>query len=90
MPDFFDAIPQEDAVRIDVLARLAVELRDNRVRLLEEYGVDDEAALLGKIALGEIDEHPAYDHYLSARILGESRNAVREELSDVLQDIQSK
>ncbi|MGE5386918.1 MAG: hypothetical protein ACM3SV_13635 [Betaproteobacteria bacterium] len=84
MTNFFDEIPFAAAEQIERLSRLLYELRENRKRLLEPYGVTDEDALLALITDRRIDEHPAYEHYLSANILTESHAAVRAELQLVL------
>lgn len=81
MKNFFEGFDYDDAELIESLSLLTYELRENRKLLLEQHSVDDEEALLGKITAGEVAEHPAYEHYLSARILGATRNAVRDELN---------
>jgi hypothetical protein len=48
--------------------------------LLKQYDVSDEQQLLERIRSGEIAEHPAYEHYLSALILEQGRQQLREEL----------
>lgn len=85
MKSYFEGLDYDDAKLIELLSRLTYVLRENRKLLLEQHGVEDEQALLGKIMAGEIAEHPAYEHYLSARILGTTRNAIRDELNLVLQ-----
>ena len=47
---------------------------------------EDEAALLSRIEAGEVDEHPAYEHYLAARILADTRDATRAALAESLQE----
>ncbi|HEX2529879.1 MAG TPA: hypothetical protein VHK70_00230 [Burkholderiaceae bacterium] len=44
------------------------------------YAVNSEAALLKKITSGEVGEHPAYEHYLSALILEQTRAQVQAEM----------
>lgn len=85
MKSYFEGLDQDDAELIESLSRVTYILRENRKALLEQHGVDDEQALLDKITSGEIAEHPAYEHYLSARILVDTRDAVRAELNHVLQ-----
>lgn len=58
-------------------ARTMFALRESRKHLLKQYGLDSEEALLQQIRSGELAEHPAYEHYLSARITGQVRDAVR-------------
>ncbi len=55
-------------------------LRESRKTVLAQYGVADEAALLEQIKSGQVDEHPAYGHYLSALIMEQTRLHVRSEL----------
>lgn len=85
MKNYFEGFDYNDAELIESLSLLTYELRENRKLLLEQHGVEDEKTLLGKITAGEIAEHPAYEHYLSARILVATRNAVRDELNLALQ-----
>lgn len=87
MSGFFDNISYEDADRIDRLAKLTFELRDNRKALLKHYGMEDEAEMLANIQSGALPEHPAYDHYLSARILDEAREALRTEIAAALAEV---
>lgn len=58
-------------------ARTMFALRESRKHLLKQYGLDSEDALLQRIRSGELAEHPAYEHYLSARITTQVRDAVR-------------
>ena len=85
MKSYFEGLDHDDAELIESLTRVTYLLRENRKALLEQHGVEDEQALLDKITVGEIAEHPAYEHYLSAHILVATRNAVRDELNVVLQ-----
>lgn len=80
MNNFFERVPFEAAQQIEQLSRLAFELREAAKQALAPYGVDDPQALLERIRAGELPEHPAYDEYLSARILASAREAVREQL----------
>jgi hypothetical protein len=61
-------------------------LRESRKALLKRYEVEDEAALLEKIRSGQVREHPAYDHYLSALILEQTRQCVRADMLAQLGD----
>ena len=87
MATFFDKLDPADAARVDRLAKLAFELRENRAALLRQHGVEDEAQLLERIRSGAVPEHPAYEHYLGARILAESREALRAELGGLLEEL---
>lgn len=87
MSSFFDKMTTQDAEHVQGLTRLALELRDNRTKLLKQYEADDEEALLQKIVTGQVIEHPAYEHYLSARLLAQTREAIREDLKNYLREI---
>ena len=82
---FYADLPPETAEHIERLSRLSHELRRHRNELLERHGAGDAEALLGKVRSGEVAEHPGYDHYLSVRILEQTREAVRSELGGILQ-----
>lgn len=84
MPANYSNFPPEQAERIDRLSRLIYELRENRRAVLAIHAVADAEGLLGRIAAGEVAEHPAYEHYLSARILESSRQSLRSELGELL------
>ena len=81
MTDIFESLEFETATEIEALAWLAYELRENRNAILEHHGVADETALLQRIQSGDVAEHPAYEHYLAARILADTRETVRTALS---------
>lgn len=85
MKNYFEGLDHDDAELIESLSRVVYVLRENRKSLLVQHGVEDEPALLDKIKSGEIAEHPAYEHYLSARILEATRNTIRDELGLALQ-----
>jgi hypothetical protein len=63
-----------------VYAKTNFVLREARKELLAKYEVEDEPALLEKIRSGQVEEHPGYDHYLSALILEQTRQHVRADL----------
>lgn len=77
MSNFFENLEPDEAAEIEQLSRLVYELRENRNAVLKPYGAEDEAALLQKIQTGAVDEHPAYEHYLAARVLADTRETVR-------------
>lgn len=85
MKSYFEGLDQDDAELMETLSRITYTLRENRKLLLEQHAVEDEQALLNQITAGDIAEHPAYEHYLSARILSSTRDAIRDELSMVMQ-----
>lgn len=67
-------------------AKTAYMLRESRKEVLRRYVVDSEAALLEKIKNGDVSEHPAYDHYLSALILDQTRMQLRSEMMEQFSD----
>ncbi|HDH09163.1 MAG TPA: hypothetical protein ENG96_06790 [Gammaproteobacteria bacterium] len=85
MEDYFEGIDLDDAELIESLSRVTYELRENRKQLLEQHGAENELTLLDKITAGEVPEHPAYEHYLSAAILAATQIVIRDELSVVIQ-----
>lgn len=87
MPSFFDTIEPEVAAEFEQLSRLMYELRENRNTVLAPYRTDDAAALLARIQAGDVDEHPGYEHYLSARILDATRETVRTVLREGLKEV---
>lgn len=84
MTKFFENIDPDEAAEIDSLSRLAYELRENRQAVLKPYAAEDEAALLQQIQDGMVAEHPAYEQYLAARILDDTREMVRAVVSERL------
>lgn len=77
MAHFFENLDPETAAELDQLSRLLYELREHLGSVLAAYGAADPAALLVQIESGAVAEHPAYEHYLSARILADTRDAAR-------------
>ena len=77
MTNFFENLEPDEATEIEQLSKLVYELRENRIAVLKPYGAEDEAALLQQILAGTVGEHPAYEHYLAARILADTRETVR-------------
>ena len=67
-------------------AKTVYLLRESRKEVLKLHAVDNEAALLEKIKSGEVGEHPAYDHYLSAMILDQTRMQMRSEMMEQFND----
>ena len=77
MDNFFENLEYAEATELQLLSKLIHELRENRHAALKPYGAEDEAALLQQIQAGTVDEHPAYEHYLAARVLADTRETVR-------------
>lgn len=84
MSNFFENIDPDEAAEIDSLSKLAYELRENKQAVLKAYAAEDEAALLQQIRDGAVAEHPAYEQYLAARILDDTREMVRAVVSERL------
>jgi hypothetical protein len=87
MNPIYDSIPPADALELEQVARLIYETREHRSKVLAAVGADDEAQLLARIGAGEIAEHPAYEHYLAARILADTHEAARQVVGERLQEI---
>ena len=90
MASFFENLDPDTAEEIEQLSRLVFELRENRNTVLKAHGADDEAVLLQRIQGGAVAEHPAYEHYLAARILADTRETVRAVLAERLAEANSK
>ena len=56
------------------------QLRESRKAVLQRYAVGSEAELLTKIRHASVAEHPAYELYLSALILEQTRMQIRAEM----------
>ena len=87
MSSFFEKLPLKAAEQLEQLSRFGFELRENRKRLLQQYVVDSEDALLELVCSGAVAEHPGYDHYLEAHILSATREAVRSQLKAVMLEL---
>lgn len=87
MSNFFEKLPFEAAQELEQLSRIAFELREGRKRLLQQHDADSEEALLALVSRGAVAEHPGYDHYLGARILSRTQQAVRKQLQAVMVEL---
>lgn len=90
MANFFENLDPNAAAELDQLSRLIYELREHRNAVLQAHGANDEEELLARIRRGAIAEHPAYEHYLAARILADTREAVRAAVAGRLQETTPK
>ena len=90
MDNFFENLEYDEATELHLLSKLIYELRENRHAVLKPYGAEDEAALLQQIQAGTVDEHPAYEHYLAARVLGDTRETVRAMVGERLKKAHQK
>lgn len=84
--NFFETLPHTEAVEIERLSRLIYELREHRKNILGSTGAADEAELLERIAQTAVPEHPAYEHYLAARILADLHDTARAVLAERLRE----
>lgn len=90
MANFFENLEHGAATELELLSKLIYELRENRNAVLRPYGAEDEAALLLQIQDGAVAEHPAYEHYLAARILADTRETVRAVVGERLREAKRK
>lgn len=86
MANFFENLAYDTAMELELLSKLIYELRENHHAVLQPYGATDAAALLQHIQDGAVAEHPAYEHYLAALILAETREAVRTVVTERLKE----
>ncbi|NMG45763.1 hypothetical protein GPA22_18765 [Aromatoleum toluvorans] len=87
MAKFYEDLEPTDAQQLEQLSRLVFELRENRDAILQANGASDEIELLERIYTGAVPEHPSYEHYLSARILADTRETVRAMMAECLKEI---
>lgn len=83
MNDQADAADETEAMNA-LYAQTIFALRESRKHLLKRYAVETEAALLEQIRAGALAVHPAYEHYLSALIVEQTRMVVRAQASEYL------
>lgn len=84
MSNLFEGFPFSVAQQLEQLSRLAFDLREQRRRLLQRHGADSEEQLLQLVSEGAIARQPAYQDYLSARVLTETREGVRDQMKALL------
>lgn len=77
---FFKNVPEELAFELESLSRLLYELKNSRTKIYVAYQVNDEDELLNKIIQRQLAEHPAYNDYLGLCTIGQTIQAVREEI----------
>ncbi|AYH43175.1 hypothetical protein [Azoarcus sp. DN11] len=87
MANFYENLEPTDAQQLEQLSRLVFELRESRDAILRATGASDEIELLERIYTGTVAEHPSYEHYLSARILADTRETVRAMMAECLNEV---
>ncbi|WP_296750947.1 hypothetical protein [Thiobacillus sp.] len=90
MTSFFENLDYGTAAELEQLSQLIYELRQNHNAVLLSYGAADAAALLQQIQGGAVAEHPAYEHYLAARILDDTRDMARAMVGERLKEASRK
>jgi len=90
MDPIYSTMPPEDALEIEQIARLMYEVRTARDNLLAGLGAADPEQALARISKGELPEHPAYEHYLSARILADLAIQVHTDLAARIEESQGR
>lgn len=65
-------------------AKTLYALRESRKAMLKQYDLAGEAELLAQIAAGALAPHPAYEHYLGALIIAQTRNQIRAQAAQEL------
>lgn len=90
MSSFFENLDVDTAAELEQLSQLMYELRQNHNDILQTYGAADAAALLQQIQHGAVAEHPAYEHYLAARILDDTRDMARAIVGERLKEARQK
>jgi len=90
MASFFENLDYDTATELERLSQLIYELRQNHNAILQTYDAADAAALLQQIQHGAVAEHPAYEHYLAARILDDTRDMARAMVGERLKEARQK
>lgn len=90
MASFFENLDDDTAAELERLSQLIYELRQNHNAILQTYDAADAAALLQQIQDGVVAEHPAYEHYLAARILDDTRDMARAMVGERLKEARQK
>ncbi len=87
MSSIYSDLEMEAATAVQQLARLIYETRENRRKVLAAAGASNEDELFARISTGALAEHPAYEHYLAARILRDTHEAARRTMADQLKEL---
>lgn len=80
MRAFFENVDPRAASAISDVSRRMFDLRERRKRLLENMGCSHADEVLSAVREGDLPEHPGYDAWLAARLLGDRERALHETL----------
>lgn len=86
MRDFFDDIGDDLKDKLSNVYSEMIVLREHRASLLEPYQLGRMEELLEKIKSGELEEHPAYDHYLAVQVINKELEPMREHCKKILEE----
>lgn len=87
MDPIFNDLPPDVAMQVQLASRVSYEAREHRRMVLAAAGVADEAALLEDIVAARVAEHPAYEHYVAARILAQTHAVARQAITTILDEV---
>ena len=87
MSDFFDNFDMDVKKEMSEIYNEMIELKEHRRLLLEQYRLDRVEDLKEKIDSGELDEHPAYDHYLAILSLNRELEPMREKCMAIMEKV---
>lgn len=86
MEPIYEALPPDVAAEVQQLSRLVYESREHRRAVLDATGAGSADELLERVARAEVAEHPGYEHYLAARILGDTHDIARSLMAQALKE----
>lgn len=86
MEPIYEALPPDVAAEVQQLSRLVYESREHRRAVLDAAGAGSAEELLERIVRAEVAEHPGYEHYLAARILGDTHDIARSLMAQALKE----
>lgn len=86
MKDYFEDLDSTVKEKLSAVYNEMLAIKSHKRALLDQYGVDRVEELMKKIKKGEIDEHPAYDHYLAILALDNELQPLREECRTFLEE----
>ncbi|WP_201313558.1 hypothetical protein [Dyella sp. EPa41] len=77
MRAFFENVDPRAATAISDVSRRMFDLRERCKRLLGETGCGEADEILAAVREGSLPEHPGYDAWLAARLLGDRERALQ-------------